>query len=116
MSRTDKDRPHWIADEYRVIHHWKCIVGREDCDLPDKEISCINYRRSTACYRMPIHARVWWQASVPSWFINHVWNAPERQRARIDLQNIAKEYNATGEVSHDFQSFNPKNQAKWYYW
>lgn len=36
--------------------------------------------------------------SPPPWFVNHVWDAPERLAARVDCARAAAEYRATGEV------------------
>jgi len=58
-------------------------MSRTDKDSP-------SFRRS--------RRRLFWQTGVPDWFINDVWNAPQRLRARLACAEAVKEYRATSEV------------------
>lgn len=116
MSRTDKDLPYWIADEYQEVHHWRCSVGLIECDVPDNPIEIRCFRRYTHCYWQPIHKRVWWQNPPPKWYIDHDWNNPQRVRVRDYAREATKEYNANGKLDSTFQNEQHRHRSTWYYW
>lgn len=51
--------------------------------------------------------------SVPKWFIDHRWNNAERVRMRDELLNIVKEFNTSGDVVDEPQSWQHRHGAQW---
>lgn len=119
MSRTDKDRGYFLGDWYTVEHHVSCITGNRACDLPDinDRVKRSSFRWS-ACHWEPHHAngRYWWQPGPPKWYIDHVWNNPQRVKERDRGRRMIAEYRATGEVDTEIESFQHKHNSKWYWW
>lgn len=120
MSRTDHHRSYWIADEYRANHHWKCLVGRDECSLPESQIRLTNrklywIRRHTSCYWEPLHERAWWQPGPPKWYLDHRWNNPERVRVRDTGRKIIAEYRATGDSETEIANYQHRHSGCWYW-
>lgn len=137
MSRTDKDTPWWvIADEWSPVHY-RCDqaihsrwITRDDyynriCDLPP-EPRIKDYhsdrrpRRTTKGCRWapewPKQRRSFGSWSVPKWFVNHVWNGPQRREARDDALLATKQYRATGDVDVVIPTEQHRHGAVWLYW
>lgn len=115
MSRTDKDRPHWVTAEWWEPSHmckehtfsryWK---NTHTCDLA-AEPSLKRERRHH--WRSPIPRRCQW---VPVWtyYPHHApgrdtlraeWHGPQRRGVRDTGHKIRAEYRATSTVDtmHD---------------
>lgn len=87
MSRTDKDRPY-------------------DVRKNDKLDSCYNGDGFLS-----------WMSNPPHWYINIIWNAPERLRERVILGEVKKEYNANNEVDdYSFENRPHRHCASYYWW
>jgi hypothetical protein len=53
---------------------------------------------------------------VPRWYIDHTWFNPERVRTRDDLGEMAKEYNANGELEDgDFANHQHRHCSGWWW-
>lgn len=87
MSRTDKDLPYRIRKE-----------------LPE------------------FKAKSYWERygyfgnGVPAWFVNHVWNAPERVSSRVDCNEAKKEFNAGYEPETEPSTRQHRHCAQWLFW
>ena len=141
MSRTDKDRPYRVRVADTTLrayedhtHHshyawrrshldmprWGGMVEHA-CDLPER--SAAAEHPSSAGWTCCDYDLAWWadgryrsNAHPPRWFINHIWHAPERTRARDTLREVVKEYNGEGEIDfYDYPNFQHRNRAAWYW-
>lgn len=123
MARTDKDRPLWVREadpsEDRVPYHrhqdWRGLRSYE-CDFEENE-----HARPSKSYKnncgWSLRGYHWYTGSVPKWFIDHVYNNPERVRVRDDLRNMAREYNAYNDLEDDdFPNHQHHYGASWYWW
>jgi hypothetical protein len=119
MSRTDKDLPYWFADEYREVHHWRCLVGRAECSLPTFKGSY--NRRFTSCYWQPVH-EPWrsrwftWQPTPPKWYVDHVWNNAQRVSVRDRARRAISEYRASHNVETELPKQQHRHCAQWMWW
>lgn len=135
MSRTDGHAPYWTwATWYEPVHdthcenyprrgwgHWR---PRQPCNLPERPVRHARARFRPGVYRCdwePVWPRkyseikrLFGKAVAPRWFVRHVWNGPERVRERSLLGEMAKEYNATGELDDgDFPNYQTRHSARW---
>lgn len=130
MSRTDKDMPPWVVAEWYEPSHAKQYVWDtpgfvcQGCDLPDEPIrqypNRVRFGRGGHCRWTYVWPWTWGRRSyrhgggVPKWFVDHVWNAPERRRERDDLRALRDEYNANGYLEDgDFPCWQPRGCARW---
>lgn len=94
MSRTDHHRPWQIrAEDLSDLHtgliYWSCRLGGW------------NIRHVSL-------------SQPPRWYVNHVWNGPERQRERDGLRAMAQEYNEFGQLmDEDFPNYRHRHMAAW---
>lgn len=125
MSRTDAHAPYWTwAQWYRPAHTLHSYKG---CNLPDEPIR-FNARMRPGyphdgwmdCFWMPAwpaYRQCRWLMfgkAVPKWFVDHIWNGPERVRVRDGLRNLAREYNSYGDIEDDdFPNWQARNCARW---
>lgn len=120
MSRTDKDKPHWVRAEWYVPVHTYCQFddqrfgwfrfpdGPRECDLPEDPV-----------YRNPRGPRGWlvrtswnctWEAEWP-WKRRYRWTraprrverrlgwyGPDRRRVRDECRVALQEYRGSGDV------------------
>lgn len=132
MSRTDKDLPYWYAEYYEPTHH--CAeFGRtywdkhkdKPCDLHEltyKELRKGGYwgnRRTSTCYWIPVKplgTRIWYDKN-PKWWMESVWENPERARVRDDSRKALQDYNANGheDFDYDIANFRKKHEGGWYW-
>lgn len=128
MSKTDKDRPYWVRCndplENRYEHHTCGREKRSAYGKPREDIECSidipQDRARSWWYDHPcvyfLHEKIHRINGVPKWFVDYVWNNPERTRVRDDLRELAKEYNATLDIDdYDFPNYQHRNQALWYW-
>jgi len=54
--------------------------------------------------------------SVPKWYINHVWDAPERLSSRVDCNEAKKEFNAGYVPETEPSTRQHRHCAQWLYW
>lgn len=117
MSRTDKDAPYWVNATWRPEHSQACQHGRARCTLAPR---CHGPRRQHPDWRLyawtcrwepvdPRHAI----SGPPRWFINHVWEAPQRQAARRACRQAAAEHRADGRVEVDPPVWQHRHGAWW---
>lgn len=127
MSRTDVHAPYWTwAEYYRPMHnHYE-----RSCDLPPEPVRCNTKLRPDypndgwqSCYWRPALPDSWREyrwlhlgKAVPKWYVDHVWHNAERVRERDELRNLAREYNAYGQVEDgDFGNWQARHCATWYW-
>jgi hypothetical protein len=133
VSRTDGHAPYWTwATWYEPSHHLYCErrdyaylrKGTEPCSLPERPVRHAGRRTRSyvgLCTWEPVWPRrysevkrLFGKAGSPGWFIRHVWSGPERVRQRVKLGEMAKEYNATGELDDgDFGNWQARHCARW---
>lgn len=126
MSRTDAHAPYWTwAVWYTPVH---TLHGHKGCNLPDSPTRS-NHRLRPGyphdgwmdCFwgvAWPSYRECRWlyfmKPSIPRWYINHLWNGPERVRVRDGLRNLAREYNSYGDIEDDdFPNWQARNCARW---
>lgn len=127
MSRTDKDAPWWLADEYYERHHFRChnshYLGTKwhTCDLPNNP----GRPHHTKCRWFPTFAGVrtnsYWKwalgkGSPPRWFNRHVWYGPQRRQERTILGEAKKDYNANGDTDIEMANVNHRHNGYWLWW
>lgn len=135
MSRTDAHTPYWAqAVWYESVHHlycpfylhrsWLSRTPRQPCNLPERPV-----RHAGSRTRLYVPLCTWepvwpnWRSSqkyygsrVPRWYRHHIWFEPERTQERDILGEMAKEYNALGELDDgDFPNHQHRHGAKWYW-
>lgn len=132
MSRTDKDMPDHVRAEWWEAQHFRCPYAtapkwgwypeRGECDLPaEPDVRLHIERRQQArrqrgmCTWEPVYDRNP-LPPPPRWYIGHVYHWPERQAARVDCLNAAKEYRGSGEVETIPTTRQARNCAQWYWW
>lgn len=54
--------------------------------------------------------------SPPHWFINAVWEAPQRQKARLACVETVKEFRGSADVHTEPTTRQPRRCAQWLYW
>jgi hypothetical protein len=114
MSRTDKDMPYWVTNAWEPEHSPDCRARRSACDLPNRphrQHSNWKLYAGWHCHWSPSGG--WRRRSAPRWFINHVWSAPDRMRARIDAQTMRAEHRASGEVDQEPRTAQHRHGALW---
>lgn len=120
MSRTDKDRPHWVREEdpteLRYEHHlcgaWRGQFYECDLEGTSKYRFTSDGRRYRRCDYGLVN-RPW--DSPPKDFVDHVWNSLERRRVRDELGEIRKLVNA-GDDDVDFANWQHRHGAQWLWW
>ena len=124
MSKTDKDKPHWVQAEWFEAYHfcqdynaraWQKFA--RPCDLPPYPIRKRDHRylgknRTSRCEWFP-KTDINHHSVPPKWFVNHVWLAPERVRQRDNIGEMKKEYRASRNIDYEFQNFHHRNNARW---
>lgn len=121
MSRTDKDAPLWVQAEKFEPRH-TCQWSHRTCDLPAEPIRQLTmaspWRQGTRCTWWPDagRRRVFTGSGVPHWYVDHVWNSPQRAQVRDELRQAVKEYRGSGEVDVVPSVAQARNCAKWLYW
>lgn len=128
MSRTDKDRPHWVSAEWWEPHHMckehtfsRWWTNTHTCDLPAepslKREPRHHWRSGIprCCHWVPVWERRT-MPSPPKWFVDHMWHNPQRRAVRDDSNRARAEYRATGTVDTVHDTRQAKNCAHWYYW
>lgn len=125
MSRTDKDMPPWVIADLFEPEHWGCRIdgGKFECDLPEdptrQHPTRLRYGYWDRCHWKYVWPwtyghRSYRLISVPKWFIDNVWNEPERRRERDDLRALRDEYNANGNLEDgDFPCWQTRGFARW---
>lgn len=117
----------WTASGYGFVNgrfHWVingCRGHETIINYPENDCSCDRWPDypNTTCYMEMGGSRRYYSMFAdgpPSEFVREDYHAPERRRARDELRNIAKEYNATGdldEITDDYYSRPARNSAKW---
>jgi hypothetical protein len=99
MSRTDKDLPLRIRQEpYKNPDP----AGFWSVSGP--------YSRGWRNYTF------WYVPHPPAWFVEHVWNGPERRRARDIGREAIKDYRANGDTDIDFPRDHHRHCARWLWW
>jgi hypothetical protein len=57
------------------------------------------------------------RGGAPSWYNNQNWTRPERRRERDSLRDLAREYNANGELDDgDFENRQHRHEGIWNWW
>jgi hypothetical protein len=131
VSRTDKDTPSWVLAEWWRPCHVKRYVWADPgpvcvgCELPD-EPRVVNLRATLGswsdrgCHWEPEwpyrygRRRFWAPRGVPKWFVDHVWNNPERVRERDHLRALCDEYNTHRNLEDgDFPCWQTRSYARW---
>ncbi len=121
MSDTDKDKPYWVVAAWWESVHWGCPtdVHRRrvvrDCDLPVGPVIHRPERlggRRAHCrwepdYRGPVFRH------VPRWYVNHVWNGPQRRTVRDTGRRAVAEFRATGAVDVEPPVGQHRHGARW---
>lgn len=130
MSRTDKDRP-WqlrICDTSGSLPVWfehdSSRHARGECDAGSDErggaVEHFRTHRSRPWYRQDCswQASFWaFQPGPPHQYCVETWHGPERIRERVDLRNLAREYNAHGDLHDgDFPNWQHRQGASWHWW
>lgn len=134
MSRTDAHAPYWTwATWYEPCHHLYCEnyisrswqkVSKQPCNLPERPVRHANGRTRVYvphCTWEPVwpswrEARWLHVHGVPQWYVNHVWNNPERVRVRDRLKQYCKEYNAGDDLQDwDVPCWQHRHGATWYW-
>jgi|SRR5688572_12707337 hypothetical protein len=135
MSRTDGHAPYWTwATWYEPCHSYYCVnyisrswqkVSKQPCDLPERPVrNAGRYKLRLVpqtCTWEPVWPpkysetlKLYGRRNAPRWFRRHVWEGPERTRQRATLGEMAKEYNATGELDDgDFPNYQHRHGAIW---
>jgi hypothetical protein len=133
MSRTYKDRPHWVKvrdpamptveSHHHHGTHWRTARRREEpvvCDLADFDAArdrTASWRLLTYCIRkFPWNKRCYYHSPVPDMrgWVHAVWSGPERSRERVGLRGAAREYNSHGEAEDfDFPNHQHRHSARW---
>jgi hypothetical protein len=134
VSRTDTHAPYWTwAQWYEPDHSIYCEfylnrswqkTAKQPCTLPDRAVRhhdrFIYRRRPGLCNWTPVwptYPECRWLMfgkAARSWFVDHVWHNPERVRTRDQLRNLAREYNAYGDLEDgDFPNWQARNCARW---
>ena len=84
-------------------------MSRTDKDLP--------YRIRENLYPAKYWARFGYSGvGVPKWYINHVWNAPERLSSRVDCDKAKREFNAGVVPEIEPSTRQHRHCAQWLYW
>ena len=106
MSRTDKDRPHWVTAEWWEERHWGCQVTyygttQRVCSLP--ALQRRNPQRSLGqCYWYPVWT--YYPHHAPGRdTLRLLYHGPQRRAVRDTGRKALAEYRATGtvDVLHD---------------
>lgn len=117
--------PGWVIAEWYEPDHWGCLFNRGEfeCDLPDSPVrqhpNPPRYGEYYHCrwsYEWPWRygRRSYRHGGVPKWYVDHVWNGPERVRERDDLRALRDEYNAHGDLEDgDFPCWQTRSFARW---
>lgn len=100
MSKTDKDRPHWVRakDEPNSIawHYWLCDMQWPRYGIK-RQLPCdIDEPYNGRCRYLEEHQR--WHSGPPHWHRRATWYDPQRNAARMDCIKAAKEFNGTGDT------------------
>lgn len=113
---------HWACENY-TTRRWQRGLEIHPCDLPDVPIRQYpnrpRYGRWATCrwdYVWPWRygRRSYRHGGVPKWFVDHVWNGPERLRERDGLRALRDEYNAYGDLEDgDFPCWQTRSYARW---
>lgn len=122
----------WVTIEWWEPEHWGCENSelrkwrerpRIACDLSDVPVRQYPNRPRFGywgyCHWDPVwpprsRRRGFSGNAVPKWFIDHVWNGPERVRERDGLKALRDEYNAHGDLEDgDFPCWQTRSFAKW---
>lgn len=134
--------PPWVLAEWWEPSHLACPNSkhywghseavRHPCNLPE-EPWVVNPSATFPRWRGGLPERFWrlcrWEhihpyahgrratyasIGVPKWFVDHVWNEPERRRERDDLRALRDEYNAHGDLEDgDFPCWQTRGFARW---
>lgn len=138
MSRTDGSGPYWSwATWYEPDHEticplyaaraWQRWARTHTCNLPEhpvrqRPIPWKIRRLTPMCQWAPTYPscrenrKLTIGRHVPRWYVNHVWTEPERVRERDQLRNLAREYNAHGDLEDgDFPNWQHRRGATWYW-
>ena len=135
MSRTDAHVPWWArAPWYEPAHHLYCsyYVRRswqrgpeyKPCNLPERPVRHGGGRTRVhvpQCTWEPVwpryrHAERRFGRYLPRWYVMHTWFEPERVRERDTLGEMAKEYNANGELEDgDFPNYHHRHCSSWWW-
>lgn len=108
MSRTDKDRPHWVRlndpDDNRVAHHDHVDYWGNDvkCDIDVPTVREDKYRIERNC-SYEIAGVYLWNETPPRKMRHYEWFGPARARTRDAMISQAKEYNTYGSIESDSQ-------------
>jgi hypothetical protein len=92
------------------------VACEATCDLDDSTLpsTLFAHLRWRHCYRSFLYTERWRATSVPRWFRNARWDAPERQRERVDLRNAARSWNAGDDLDDfDFPNHAHRHCAAW---
>lgn len=126
MSRTDKDTPGWVSAVWYPQHHPSC-GRRRPCDLPQlslrhgrslpparwaRRITLGWFTRCEWVYDWPRTSRGG-QGSPPRWYINYVWEGPQRRIVRDRARRAVAEYRATGAVDVELPTGQHRHRAGW---
>jgi hypothetical protein len=124
MSRSYHTRPSWVTTSDRTLGAYVDHDHRfGPCDAPPSPPRPVHPSHRlplTSCeWVFPRHsARNWWYGcgSPPNDYCHDVWYAPVRSRVRIQCANLTKEFNATGEVTTEIDTWDHRRNATWLWW
>ena len=121
MSRTDKDRPYWVASydttQRRIaIHYCYRSYIRGECDINKTPRNEDEYMELNCVYRtIKQHGGYYCNDTPDSDYIKFFHRRPERQRERLGLWDAKKQYRADPEAfneDYDFANFQEKNDYR----
>ena len=98
--------------------------GRVQCDghtevTTDTSIPCTcdNYPEAPTCTPEYPYDYGYLRGGAPSWYNNQNWTRPERRRERDSLRDLAREYNANGDLEDDdFENRQHRHEGIWNWW
>jgi hypothetical protein len=122
MSKTDNTDPFAIRLQHAKpgqTYVWhECVYRVIECDIGVDPITeytnvPVNSRRNQC--GPTFHYRVY-VGGIPRWFRNAYWFAPERQRERVDLDGMRREYNHYGDIEDDDFPNRDSVRDLWWKW
>lgn len=106
MSRTDKDRPHWVRlndpKDDRVAYHDHVDMWGNDveCDIHLPTVREDKYRSERNC-GYDLAGVYLWSETPPKKMRHYEWFGPVRAKTRDAMLAQVKEYNTYGDVVND---------------
>lgn len=118
MSRTRKDRPHWVKANDptmpREAFH-SCCFQRTECSLDQPSLPHYAGDTKSCFYLSPGFA--YYSDKVSNDTVRMVWHSPERGRERDTLKQFVKQYNSASQTEpedFDFANFQHRHGASRY--